>query len=65
MALDITPHSDNELTDIFLNDESLYGMARAAGSINELQDIAKELFTFTDDQMSTFEQDFFDGVFDD
>jgi len=64
MALDITMHSDNELSDIFLNDEYLYGQAVAAGTINELQEIAGELFTFTDDQMSTFEQDFFDGVFE-
>ena len=64
MSNDITQHNDSELTDIFLNDEYLYGLARSAGSIDDLKEAAKDFFVFSDDQMSTFEQDFFDGVFD-
>ncbi len=64
MKTDITMHNDSELSDIFSNDEGLWEMACATGDVNELLEVAKELFIFNDEQSAEFEQDFYNGVFD-
>ena len=61
---DITMHNDSELSDIFSNDEALWSMAVECGDINELADMARQMFIFNDDQLSEFEEDFYNGVFD-
>ena len=60
----LTGYSDQELSLIFNNDETLYNMARKAGSINELKDIADQFFIYDDEQLAELEQDFMDGSFD-
>ena len=60
----ITTYSDQELSLLFLNTESLYLQAQKAGDINELRRIANDNFIYTNDQITELEQDFFDGAFD-
>jgi len=59
----ITQYSDQELSLLFMNDEPLYHAACRAGSINELKQLADEVFIYTPGQLSELEQDFFDGAF--
>jgi hypothetical protein len=61
MATDITMHDDSELSLIFDNDEFLYGQARAAVHFENLEELAREFFIFTDDQLDEFKTDWEGG----
>jgi hypothetical protein len=61
---DITHYSDQELSLMFLNDEFLYGeLSRAVirEDFGMLEEVARELFVFTEDQLrelaETFKQE--------
>ncbi len=58
MKQDITQHSDNELSLIVMNDESLYNMRRRS----DLLEILKEYFIFTDEQAEVLRQDIEDDL---
>ncbi len=64
MSTDITMHNDAELADMFDNDEYLYLHARAATSFDYLEEISRDLFIFTDDQLNNFRTDWQEGRWD-
>ena len=60
----ITQHSDQELSLLFLNDEPLYRSACRATSFGQIRELADELFIYTPEQLSELESDFEDGAFE-
>lgn len=64
MATDITMHHDGELADWFDNDEYLYSQARAASRFSVLEELAGDLFKFTEDQLNEFHDDWESGRWD-
>lgn len=63
MAQNITQHNDSELSDLFLHDEALFGIACTATSSNELVELANNAFVFNEEQRAELVADFENGVF--
>jgi hypothetical protein len=61
---DITMHNDEELSNLFDNDEELYLMARGAARFSHLKEVADELFIYNQDQLDNLEMDFDAGRWD-
>jgi hypothetical protein len=51
--LDISSHSDNELSLIIMNNESFYRLRR---DFNRLKDLIDQCFIYTDDQLEELKQ---------
>jgi hypothetical protein len=64
MATDISMHSNSELADWFDNDEYLYNQARVAVDFNDLEELARMVFIFNDEQLDEFRSDWADGRWD-
>ena len=64
MSTDITMHNDAELSDWFDNDEYLYSVARSATRFDAIEELARDLFTFNDDQLDELKSDWENGRWD-
>lgn len=60
---DITIHADNELSDIFQNEEWLYWMIHRTTTTQNAIDLASELFRYNKEQLDIFVDDFESGIF--
>jgi len=62
---DISMNVDDELIDLFINDEYLNDFASNVNSFAELEEMAHELFYFNNDQFNNFREYFNAGSFND
>ncbi len=61
---DLSANGDEDLIDMFLNDEGLYSLARRASRFEELEEYAAMYFIYTQDQLNEFKQYFEAGHFE-